>query len=120
MTCLYSALRGSSTGLVLLMMDEDFLRRLYPGQAGDGAFFAAHRNVADRTGQRRTGVSAAQFGIAPEGAVDQDHVAAIVDFKKFFGDFGERWRVCDAEAVGFQDEGQCLPCLFLRRAMSRA
>src|SRR5271156_4365029 len=83
-------------------VNEDLALRLDLRQQSDRAVVAAHGDVADGSGKRRPRVSFAQLSVAPEGAIDEDDIAAVVDGKEFIGDFRQRWCVGEAKAIGFK------------------
>src|ERR1700733_13263749 len=85
---------------------EDSLLRAYPRQQGDCAILATHWYMADGARQGRPGMSTVEFCIAPKSAIDQNYVAGVIHLPDSLRNFGERGRVGETVAIGFQQETQ--------------
>jgi len=64
----------------------------------------ADGDMADGAGEGRAVLGIAQFGIAPEGAIDQNGIAGIVNRAQFVGDLGESRSEGNAASFRLQDK----------------
>src|SRR5271168_5187891 len=62
--------------------------------------------MTDGARQGRPGMSTAEFCIAPEGAIYQNYIARVIHLANVIRDFGERRRVRETAAIGFQQKAE--------------